>query len=406
MIKSHRGLISTKEEVLELSKNLSLSRIIAFDTEFIRETTFFPVVELIQIANENESWLIDAAAFSKAKSGLEPLLEIFRDEKILKVGHALQGDQECLYTAFKVVATPSVDTAIAASLCGYGDGLGLGNLIKAVLNQSIKKGHARTNWSARPLPAQLMEYAHADVQYLIEAWNKLEKQLQDLNRKELALKLSAKFEDVSIYEENPEIIIRKLLGGTRLDEQAQGVLSELVKWREKRVRELNVPRRWLADDSVLLDLARVKPSDLLHLASFRGLNRGEIKTSGAAIIEAINKGLSSPLNFSLAGDHRTETPTKDEGQVIDLLKCFMGMLADKHKIAIRHLATTSQMLPLIRSNFETKEDLYKSRILSDETVALIGEELLTFLAGRLALFVVKEKKKAKVGVVEIKVEGC
>src|SRR5690348_844456 len=130
----HPELLSTADEIADLAAKLQSQSIIAFDTEFIRETTFFPIVEIIQVATETDSWLVDAQAFKRHLNskdsqaydpGLQPLLDIFANPNILKIVHAAQGDQECLHTGFGVVATPSLDTAVAASLCGYGDAVGL-----------------------------------------------------------------------------------------------------------------------------------------------------------------------------------------------------------------------------------------------------------------------------------------
>ena len=119
--------LKTPAEIVELAKALSAHSIISFDTEFIRENTFYPSVELIQVATHGQSWLVDAQAFrGKNAEGLRPLLDVFENPKILKILHAAQGDQECLYTSYKVVAKPSFDTAVGAALCGFGDGIGLG----------------------------------------------------------------------------------------------------------------------------------------------------------------------------------------------------------------------------------------------------------------------------------------
>ena len=133
IMKAHSELLSTAEDIRQLAEKLQGAPIIAFDTEFIRESTFFPVIEILQIATDSESWLVDARAFKSRGDleGIRPLLDLLGDPKILKVVHAAQGDQECLYTSFGVVASPTIDTAIAASVCGYGDGIGLGNLLKA-----------------------------------------------------------------------------------------------------------------------------------------------------------------------------------------------------------------------------------------------------------------------------------
>src|SRR4051812_44168405 len=218
-------MLSTERELRELAEELKGQSIIAFDTEFIRESTFFPIVEIIQVATRDKTWLVDAQAFKKGyrpgpnggyDSGLDPLLEVFKDPNILKIVHAAQGDQECLYTSFGVVASPTLDTAVAASLCGYGDGIGLGKLLKSVLDVVVTKGHARTNWSVRPLPEQLLEYAHADVIYLVELGKKLLDHLDQAGRRNWALELSAKWEDTSLYQTDISGITQKLARGGRL----------------------------------------------------------------------------------------------------------------------------------------------------------------------------------------------
>lgn len=392
----HNGLISTAEGILELSKKLQGREIISFDTEFIRENTFFPIVELIQVATDRESWLVDAQAFKRGfrpgpqggyDAGIQPLLEIFKDKSILKILHAAQGDQECLYTSFGVVAEPVLDTSVAASLCGYGDNIGLGKLLKSVLNITIKKGHARTNWSVRPLPEQLMEYAHADVTHLVELALKLLAILEKENRKQWALDLSGKYGDLSLYEVDADAIAQKLARGGRLDRKGYAALRELVQWREKRVRQLNLPRRWVADDAVLVDIAQVRPKDIEHLGAFRGLNKGEIKSSGELILGALRQAAENSSEVRLPQSERFEAPSNEESQVLELLKCYIGILADEHRIAAKHLSTVAQLVPLLRAKVEKPEDLVKSGVLSPDAAKLIGNELIRFLSGKRALAV-------------------
>lgn len=391
---SHIGLISTAEQIAELAQALKGQKIIAFDTEFIRENTFFPIVEIIQIATHDQSWLVDAQAFKKAfrpgpqggfDQGIQPLLEIFKDRSILKIVHAAQGDQECLYTSYGVVADPILDTSVAASLCGFGDNIGLGKLLKSVLNITIKKGHARTNWSVRPLPEQLMEYAHADVIHLVELGEKLLAILEKEGRRQWALDLSGKYNDTTLYEVDAESLTAKLARGGRLDRKGYAALRELVIWREKRVRQLNLPRRWVADDAVLVDIAHVRPKDIEHLSAFRGLNKGEIKASGEAILAALKQSAGHVGEVQLPHHERNEAPSIEESQVLDLLKCYIGILADEHRIAAKYLSTVAQLVPLLRSKVVSPDDLVKTGVLSSEAARLIGQELIEFLAGKRAL---------------------
>ncbi len=391
-------MLSKLDEIQQLADELKKHKIIAFDTEFIRESTFFPIVEVIQVATRDKTWLVDAQVFKKGhrpgpQGGFDPafnpLGEIFRDKSILKIVHAAQADQECLYTSFGLVATPVLDTSVAASLCGYGDGVGLGKLLKSVLDVEIKKGHARTNWSVRPLPQQLLEYAHADVEHLVELGEKLLAQLDQVGRRQWALEASAKWEDLSLYEPDVDETARKLARGGRLDKKGYGALLELIKWREARVRALNLPRRWVADDAVLVDLAHVRPKDKAHLESFRGLNRGEVTKSSETILDAIRRGAESgaaPVNPVSRGP-RQEIPSAEENQVLDLLKCYVGILADRHQLAAKHLMTTAQLLPLLRSGARSADDLEKKGLLTPSAAKLVGDEILAFLNGQRALSV-------------------
>jgi ribonuclease D len=387
-----REPLTQANEIAALAAELAGHAMIALDTEFIRETTFFPTVELIQVATRSRSWLIDAAAFRKrGKQGreeLRPFLDVLENPSVLKILHAAQGDQECFFTAFGVLASPSFDTAVGASLCGYGDSVGLGNLLKSVLNVQLKKGHARTNWSVRPLPAQLLEYAHSDVEHLVELTERLFAELDRSGRREWALQLTAKWEDRALYENDPEELAAKLAHGGRLDALSFSALRELMKWREARVRSLNLPRRWVADDAVLLDLARVRPKDLEHLSAFRGLNKGELKNSGESILEALRRAESAGKTAPPQRGPRQEPASQGELQVLDLLKCFVGILSDQHRIAIRHLATTHQLLDLVRqARVESPEVWVESGVLSRFAADLVGAEIFAFLQGKRGLSV-------------------
>jgi ribonuclease D len=384
--------LTTGAQIAALAEKLRGERIVALDTEFIRETTFFPTVEIVQVATRETSWLIDAQAFKKrGKQGreeLEPFLEVLRDPAILKILHAAQGDQECFYTAFETLASPSLDTAVAASLCGYGDSVGLGNLLKSVLGVQLKKGHARTNWSVRPLPAQLLEYAHSDVAHLVELAEDLMAQLDRRGRRQWALELSAKWERPEVYDVPAEELALRLAVGGKLDPVAYSALTGLMAWREARVRQLNLPRKWVADDAVLVDLARVRPKDAEHLSAFRGLNKGELKHSGEQILKALRQAEEEGGKKLPPRGPRQEQPSSSELQVLDLLKCYVGILADEHQIAVRHLATTHQLLDLVRqARVANPMDWVGLGILGEPAARLVGTEIWDFLNGRRALSV-------------------
>ncbi|MBI4925056.1 MAG: HRDC domain-containing protein [Bdellovibrio sp.] len=392
MCDNNFSFITKSNEILDLCLALKQETIIGFDTEFVKETSFFPRLEIIQVATEKQSWVVDAHMGSE---NLDPLLQVFKDKNILKVGHAIQGDQECFYTAHGFFVSPCLDTSIASALCGYGDSVGLSFLLKEELGVQIKKGHARSHWGVRPLPKPLLEYAHADVIHLVYLCKKLLEKLEKLNRKAWALELSAQYEDPLLYVPDPIFLAEKLASGRKLDVESFAALVALMKWREARVRELNIPRRWLADDGVLLDLAMVRPKDVQHLKNFRGISKGEMQKSGKTILETIHNalvGAVTPHKFEVK-----KTPTAKEQQVINLLTCYAAVCAKKHQIALKYLIKSSQYLQLIRSNAKNPHDWpyawVEEKILTQKACELIGEELWSFLKGEIALCIKDKEMK-------------
>ncbi|MBN22841.1 MAG: hypothetical protein CL678_16260 [Bdellovibrionaceae bacterium] len=400
-MKKHTTPITQAEELLQLVDQLKAHKRIAFDTEFIRESTFFPTLELIQVATRDESWIVDVQAFKVSgkkrtpeydEEALRPLLSIFQDPSIEKVAHAVQADQECLYSAFGIVASPIFDTAAAASLCGYGDTIGLAPLMKSVLDVRLKKGHARTNWSKRPIVEDLIEYALSDVTDLISLADRLTEKLEKLNRVQWAQEISEIYSRISMYEDKTDEMAYKLLRSGRVDSKGHGVLYELVHWREKEIRRLNIPRRWLADDSVLMDLASVRPKEAEKLKRFRGLKRIDFKKHAPEILDAIQRGMTEK-NFEIPEIKKQKPPSGEESAVIDLLKCFLNHMGEKHALTPRHLVKASDSIHLIRNPELTVEDWVSKGWMSQGAADLVGRDLLNLLHGHSALVVDLEQRK-------------
>jgi len=375
--------LHTAGEIEKLAARCREERMIAVDTEFIRESTFFPVVALVQVATRDQSWLVDPLTASK--EALAPLLELFTDPKVLKILHSAQSDQECLFSAFGIVATPSFDTAVGASLCGMGDSISLQRLVRETVNLELEKGHARTDWTRRPLPPQLLRYAYADVDCLVEVAEVLFKRLDSLGRRNWALELSKKFEDTKLYLPDPAAVVQRLTKNSRIDSKTFGVLTELADWREQRARAVNVPRRRIVDDDVLIDLSRTRPQDLEHLQAFRGLNKGEFRTSGDAILQAIARGLANAQAGRAVPPIRQEPASDGECRVLELVICMARAIADQNAISLKHLMSADWALEIIRARPRTVDELAALNLLSQGAVELLGRQLTDLLEGRLSL---------------------
>jgi len=379
------SLVQDPAEVRRIAERLANRSIVAFDTEFLREKTFFPQLGLLQVADRHKTWLVDPLALGK--KDLEPLLDVLRSPEVLKVAHAAAQDQECLYLAYGIVAAPLLDTAVAAALCGYGDQVGLGALLQKLLGVRLAKGYSRTNWLKRPLSKAVADYARADVSHLVEAAEKLLRELDALERRQWAIERSAEWSDPARFEPDPESIVQKLARNSRMKPVELGVLTALVHWREKRIRELDIPRRWLADDKVLLRLARVRPKDAAGLAEFEDLPCRKKPDLAGQILEAIRRGESQPVRPE-ARPEKIE-PTEEETPAVTVLKCLVSLLAKEKSIPARMLAQQEALVLLLRENFQSVEELRRSGVLDPQAVDLLGEELVSFLQGRLAIRIEK-----------------
>jgi ribonuclease D len=376
------AVVTRAADVARLAERLSSQPIVAFDTEFIRERTFFPQLGLIQVADREEAWLVDPLALSAGD--LQPLIDVLTSPDILKVAHAVEQDQECLYHAFGILADPVLDTAIAAALTGRGDQIGLAALLDKLFGVRLPKGHTRTDWLKRPLPAVMAKYALADVAHLVEAGERLVEDLGARGRREWALRLSADFARKERYEPDADALARRLAAGKRLDARGYVVLKELVKWREKRVRKANLPRRWLADDPLLVKLATARPTKPEDLANFRGLGAKTLDNGGGEILRAIRRGLEIPA------EELERPPTKphseaEENSAAAALRCFLGLMAARHEIPTRFLVDPDNLPLLLRRRFRTTEDLRRSGLVAEAAVDSFVDELHAVLAGRRAL---------------------
>jgi ribonuclease D len=378
-------LVQNPNEIQAIADQLVQAKYLAFDTEFIRESTFYPKLEILQIATPDAAWLIDCAALSK--KDLKPILDVFTDPKVLKIVHAAHGDQECLLSAYDILATPLFDTAVGASLCGLGDNIGLSNLIRAILGIELPKGYARTNWSKRPLPKPVLEYALLDVKHLIDVAEILFSKLDHSGRKEWALELSSRFEDRKLFEAPPEDIAKRLAQSGKFNIRDYAVLLELVRWREGRVREINVPRRWIAEDGVLIDLAKIKPTTAEQLQGFRGLSKGETKSPHAdRILNAVKRGQESEEEVPSDIKRRSVLqPSSEENLGLDLLRVCITLLSNEFHIAGKHIVTPQNLLPLLRLKPKTLEEMEASELVSPQ----LGEKgmrgLFAFLTGNSSL---------------------
>ena len=285
--------IDTPESLRSLAHSLAKCRVVALDTEFLWERTYYPILGLLQVADDaGECWLVDPIAIRD----LSPLAPIIASPDIVKVLHDAGQDLMIIERATGASTRNAFDTRIAAGFAGLPSTLSLQKLVAETTGIDLPKGETRSDWTARPLRPEQLEYAADDVAHLIEIRGKLIARCADDEvRAWLAEEMAHNVAAADTVTRDPREIWRRVGHNAMLDQRHQAVLRELAAWREECARSHDVPRtRWIADDA-LLEVARVAPSDHAALAAIRGVPRTWMRDSrSSTVLRLIARAMALP----------------------------------------------------------------------------------------------------------------
>jgi ribonuclease D len=298
------NFVADASTLIELSNAIATSGLVAIDTEFVRESTYYPDLCLIQIATPDIIACVDCLG----TVDLAPLFAALLRPNCCWVVHSGRQDLEVIWNLTRALPARVIDTQIAAALVGFSPQLGLQDLIGELLAVALDKGYTRTDWSKRPLPEGALRYALDDVRYLLAAWAELQRRLVAHGR------LSWFEEDCARLVNEPPVtdittIFRRMKGAGGLTVDQQCAALRLVGWRERRGQESNRPRRWILADEALLRITRALPRDPAALRSIPDLPRNLVARWGAEILDAVNQANSDELRTMAAavtGDGRPD----------------------------------------------------------------------------------------------------
>ena len=347
----------------------------AIDTEFIRESTYYPELALIQIASENQQACIDPLAIGN----LKPLAELLQRPDFLKVFHSPSQDLEILYQKFGAVPTPVFDTQLAAAVLGYNHQVSYADLVQQITGVQLEKKHTRANWLRRPLSRDELDYAMDDVRYLLAIYHELERRLDASRRRGWIEKDLQSMTDSANYEIEQESLWKRLRGVQKLKGEKLQIASDLCRWREQLAQRQNRPRRWIAKDDAIIEMARQKPTDMAALSNIPELSDKTVKRHGEKLLKIISA--ASDIDPSQWPRH-DKMKTLDTEQMA-LGDCLMGlcrMIAEQNDIALATLATRKDIDNLILNQ-------KSSRLTQGWRFAMAGEQLLEFIHGQSAISV-------------------
>ncbi len=384
------NLITTQSALDAFAKGASEAEYITVDTEFLRETTYFAKLCLIQIAYPGEGHV---AAIDVLAKGLDlaPVIALFRDENIVKVFHSARQDLEILYHDYNVLPKPFFDTQIAAMVDGYGDQVAYETLVRSIAKGSIDKSHRFTNWSKRPLSDGQLEYALADVTYLREIYEKLNADLVANGRIEWVREELEALLDPKLYEINPDeayLRVRSRVSKPKF----MAYVKEIAAFRERYAVEKNVPRGRVFKDDALLEAAAQRPKDLAALKNLRLWKHGFRTDIGQGVIKAVAEADNMPVKAYPKVENNVPENKAPES-VVDLLKVFLKAQSERFDVAPRLICTSSQ-LEKFASNPDSDGLLnqgWRKQIFGDPARRIIAGEAGLMADGKFVKLVAKDE---------------
>ncbi|MFY0623473.1 MAG: ribonuclease D [Pelagimonas sp.] len=335
--------ITTTEDLRSFCDKAKGQAYVTVDTEFLRERTYYSKLCLIQLAlpgrDTDDAVLVDPLVDGLS---LDPLMDLFRDETIVKVFHAARQDLEIFFIDHGVIPQPLFDTQVAAMVCGFGEQVGYETLVKRIAKQQLDKSSRFTDWSRRPLTEAQKTYALADVTHLRQIYEFLNKKIEESGRVRWVQEEIAILSDPDTYVTRPRDAWKRVK--TRSNSaRFVAIVQELAAFREEFAQNRNVPRNRVYKDDALVELASTKPSNMGDLGRSRLLLREARKGDIAdGILAAVKAGLERP-NDSLPVLPREKDKLQVNPALADLLRVLLKAKTESSGVASKLIATTSDL---------------------------------------------------------------
>jgi ribonuclease D len=379
-------LITSTDALASACARLSAHPFVTVDTEFLRETTYYPKLCLIQMAGPDpaDACLIDPLAEGMS---LDPFMALMADKGVVKVFHSARQDLEIVWNLGGIVPAPLFDTQVAAMVCGYGDSVSYEQLVNDLAKAKVDKSSRFTDWSRRPLSEAQLTYALSDVTHLVKVYEALVAQLQDNGRLAWLTEEMSVLTSPETYQADPDNAWRRLAGRLRKPKEV-AVLMEVAAWREREAQGRDVPRGRILKDDALIDIATSAPRSVEALGRLRSIPNGfERSRTGGDILEAVERGLTrDPATVPALERSRGRGNT---GSTVDLLKVLLKAVAEQEGVAPKIIATVEELEAIAENDGADVPSLHGWRR------SLFGEKALALKNGQLGLVLERGRVKLR-----------
>ncbi len=332
-------IITTTSDLETVCARLAGAGFITVDTEFMRDSTFYSKLCLIQMAGPQDEIVVDPLA---PGIDLTSFYDLMRNKKVVKVFHAARQDIEIFWHDAKSIPDPLFDTQVAAMVCGFGDSVGYETLVNRLTDGTVDKSSRFTDWSRRPLSDKQLHYACGDVTHLRKIYEVLAKRLTQTGRARWVAEEMAILQDPETYEVRPEDAWKRLK--TRFKgRKGLAVLVEVAAWRERQAQERNQPRSRILKDDALAEIATQIPRGPADLDNLRAVPKGMANSrSAAGLMDAIERGINMP-DADIPVIEQSQPLPPGIGPLVELLKVLLSMRCEQHDVAQKLIAKVSDL---------------------------------------------------------------
>lgn len=389
---SEPELITTDDALDDLIAHLRTSGRFAFDTEFVSESTFEPILCLIQVATRDRLAAVDPLAFEDVRR----FWDVVNDPAIEVVMHAAGEDLRIGKLQSGHLPARVVDVQLAAALVGHGYPLSLGNLVREIVGQSVAGGETRTDWRRRPLSSAQLRYALDDVRYLLGAADLLDARLDAMGRRAWA---ESEYQALlqSIRARDDDDRWRRLPGLHGLNQRGLEVARRLSLWRRDDARRANRPIRHVLKDDLLVAIAKRMPATIADLKALRDFNRTEMIARAAEIVQTIAEAQDvDPADLPDHGERRDDGP--GGSMVVSLLNAALTQTAAGNKVAASLLGTTADLKEVVRWHVAGRPESRRPALIEGWRGEVCGQTILDVVAGKRTLRIVDPEADVPVAV--------
>ncbi len=350
------------------------SAVLAIDTEFLRDRTYYARLCLLQLATDDEVALVDPLAVED----LRPLAPLLEDERIVKLFHAGTQDIEIIHRTLGCMPRPVFDTQVAAALLGQTQQVGYGALVQSICGVRLRKAESYTDWSRRPLSESQQRYAADDVVYLPRMYAAMKAELEEKGRLSWLDDDFARLTDPARFEVDPRERYLHLKRVSQLTPRQLSAAREVAAWREETAQRRNIPRKWVISDEQIVEACKRDARSIDDLFMVRGLESGLGCADARQIVKRIAQGLDAPEetwpHSAKAGKNEANVDVE-----VDLFSALVRLRAREENVAYQTLASRDDLVSIARGHDEDVE------LLRGWRREIVGEDLLALRAGEIVL---------------------